>query len=282
MSLILNNISKVREQVSQWKAQGLTVGLVPTMGALHHGHQTLIETACKNCDKVIVSVFVNPTQFGPNEDFEKYPRTLESDAKICENCGVDIIFAPNAKEMYPDIKTLTKVVPPEFYQNKLCGKSRAGHFDGVAVVVLKLFNISQANKAFFGLKDAQQVIIIEKMVTDLNIPIEIIKCPLIRDNDGLATSSRNKYLSNEAREKALCLNKILNKIKELYTQGESNAQKAKNKALRLLSEEVEFEYLDFYDTSNFEQVEILKENTLIAIAARVEGVRLIDNIILEK
>lgn len=281
MSLILNNISNVKEQVSQWKKQGLSVGLVPTMGALHHGHKTLIEKACTECDKVIVSIFVNPTQFGPNEDFNKYPRTLETDATICESVGVDAIFAPSASEMYPDMNTYTKVMPPEFYQNKLCGKSRPGHFDGVAVVVLKLFNITQADKAYFGLKDAQQLMIIEKMVTDLNISIKIVKCPLIRDEDGLATSSRNKYLSASERKNALCLNKILQKIKILYKEGETSTNKVKQEALKLLSGGVEIEYLDFYKTSNFKETSTLEQNTLVAIAAKVNNVRLIDNIILE-
>ena len=195
--MLLNKIEDVRKQVSEWKKQGLNIGLVPTMGALHEGHLSLIKKAKSSCDKVVVSVFVNPIQFGPSEDFDKYPRTLEADTKLCDAEGVDIVFAPTPNEMYGGGKyvgdkcnqtigetstmdlprlsndTLTYVCPPFFYVNKLCGKSRVGHFDGVCTVVMKLFNIVQPNCAFLGQKDAQQVIIIKKMVNDLNIPIEI-------------------------------------------------------------------------------------------------------------
>ena len=174
--MLLNKIDEVRAEIKKWRAEGLRVGLVPTMGALHEGHLSLIKKAKTECDKVVVSVFVNPIQFGPSEDFDKYPRTLDADMKLCDGESVDIVFAPNAKEMYGDCRLsndcLTYVCPPYFFVDKLCGKSRVGHFDGVCTVVMKLFNIVQPDCAFFGQKDAQQVIIIKKMVKDLNVPIK--------------------------------------------------------------------------------------------------------------
>ena len=183
--MLLNKIIDVREEVKKWRAKGFKVGLVPTMGALHEGHLSLIKKAKSECDKVVVSVFVNPIQFGPSEDFDKYPRTLDEDMKLCDGESVDVVFAPNANEMYGGGRlsndTLTYVCPPYFYVDKLCGKSRVGHFDGVCTVVMKLFNIVQPDCAFFGQKDAQQVIIIKKMVQDLNIPVEIVQCPIVRE-----------------------------------------------------------------------------------------------------
>ncbi len=280
MSSIINHIIDVRSVVSEWKKQGFKVGLVPTMGALHAGHESLIKKACESCDKVVVSVFVNPTQFGPNEDFDKYPRTLESDAELCSKNGVDVVFAPSAEEMYPE-KDFTKVIPPEVYQNKLCGKSRLGHFDGVALVVTKLFNIVQADVAFFGQKDAQQVVIIKKMARDLNISTEIVTCPIIRDEDGLALSSRNTYLNSEQRKKALCLSKMLKKVVQMYQNGEISVEIVKNEALKLLEEGVVIDYFEFVSFETLEQKNNLDDKILVAIAARLGSIRLIDNIILE-
>lgn len=197
--MLVHTIEEVKNNVNEWKKQGLKIGVVPTMGALHDGHASLIKKAVETCDKVIVSVFVNPIQFGPSEDYDKYPRTLEDDVKLAESIGANIIFAPSPDEMYGKGQrlsndTLTYVAPPFFYVNKLCGKSRVGHFDGVCTVVLKLFNITQADYGFFGQKDAQQLIILKKMVKDLNVPIELIGCPIVREESGLALSSRNKYL----------------------------------------------------------------------------------------
>ena len=218
--MLLNKITEVRAEVKKWRAEGLKVGLVPTMGALHEGHLSLIKKAKAECDKVVVSVFVNPIQFGPSEDFDKYPRTLEEDMKLCDGEGVDVVFAPSAREMYGDCRLsndcLTYVCPPYFYVDKLCGKSRVGHFDGVCTVVMKLFNIVQPDCAFFGQKDAQQIIIIKKMVEDLNIPIEIVQCPIVREESGLALSSRNKYLSETGKKDALVLSQILNNIKAYF------------------------------------------------------------------
>ncbi|MDD3419764.1 MAG: pantoate--beta-alanine ligase, partial [Candidatus Gastranaerophilales bacterium] len=237
--------------------------------------------ARQTCDKVIVSVFVNPVQFGPNEDYDKYPRTLDSDHELCGRNGVDVIFAPTPSEMYPDQK-LTKIVPPIEYQGILCGKSRPGHFDGVALVVTKLFNITQADVAFFGQKDAQQFIIIKKFVQDLNIPIELVRCPIIRDEDGLAMSSRNTYLSDKDREKALCLNKMLSLIQEFYDSGELSIEKVKNEAVALVPQGVEVEYFEFVSSDDLEPKMLLEDGTLVAIAVKLNNIRLIDNIILEK
>lgn len=284
-SCILNKISDVRKIVKEYKKQGLTVGFVPTMGALHEGHASLIKESVAKCDKTIVSVFVNPTQFCPGEDFEKYPRTLEADTKLAVEIGADYVFAPSADEMYQGVNSLkdidlTYVTPAYRYVDKLCGKSRIGHFDGVALVVTKLFNIVQPDFAFFGMKDAQQLFILKKVVRDLNIDVEIIPCPIVREESGLALSSRNKYLSENGKQKALCLNKILKNIEELYKNGVTDVKKATDGAFALLPSDAELEYLEFVDYDTFEDVENLKPNTLVALSVRIDGVRLIDNILL--
>lgn len=290
-TILTNKIEDIRNKVSEWKKQDLKIGLVPTMGALHKGHESLIQKANETCDKVIVSVFVNPIQFGPNEDYDKYPRTIEQDKQTCEKNNVDIIFAPTASEMYNsqqekqiDLsnKSLTFVYPPYSLVDKLCGKTRSGHFDGVATVVLKLFNIAQPDFAFFGQKDAQQLIIIEKMVKDLNIPITIIPCPIVREEDGLALSSRNQYLTKEAREKALSINKSLLLIKQLYEKGTNETKILLDSSLSVLDKSLELEYLEFVDIENLENVDIINKTTLVAIAAKIGNVRLIDNIIIGK
>lgn len=284
-SYILNKISDVRKIVKEYKKQGLTVGFVPTMGALHEGHASLIKESVAKCDKTIVSVFVNPTQFCPGEDFEKYPRTLEADTKLAVEIGADYVFAPSADEMYQGVTSLkdmdlTYVTPAYRYVDKLCGKSRIGHFDGVALVVTKLFNIVQPDFAFFGMKDAQQLFILKKVVRDLNIDVEIIPCPIVREESGLALSSRNKYLSENGKQKALCLNKILKNIDELYRNGVVDIKKATDGAFALLPSDAELEYLEFVDYDTFEDVKLLKSNTLIALAVKIDGVRLIDNILI--
>ena len=283
--MLLHKISEVREQVKEWKRQGLTVGLVPTMGALHAGHLSLIKKAVEKCDRVVVSVFVNPIQFCPGEDLDKYPRTLEADTKLCNDNGVSIVFAPTPNEMYGDGQmrtndTLTYVIPPFFYVNTLCGKSRVGHFDGVCTVVNKLFNIVQPDYAFFGQKDAQQLIIIKKMVQDLNIPVEIVPCPIVREESGLAMSSRNKYLSEEDKKEALGLSKILNNIKTCYKKGITNVEALKETAFQFLNSHHDLEYLEFHDADNLEEKQIADDNTRVFIACKVAGVRLIDNILL--
>ena len=284
--MLLHKIEEVREEVKKWKKEGLTVGLVPTMGALHAGHLSLIKKAKETCDKVVVSDFVNPIQFGPSEDFDKYPRTLDADMELCNKEGVDIVFAPSASEMYGEGQrlsndTLTYVCPPFFYVNTLCGKSRTGHFDGVCTVVLKLFNIVQPDFAFFGQKDAQQVIIIRKMVKDLNVPIQIVQCPIVREESGLALSSRNKYLTEQGKKDALVLSKILNNIKSCYEKGITDVSALKETAYAFLSDKHDIEYLEIVDKDTLEDKTKADDNSIALIACRVEKVRLIDNIYLK-
>lgn len=283
--MLVHTIKEVREQIKEWKKAGLTVGLVPTMGALHNGHLSLIKKAVEKCDKVVVSVFVNPIQFCPGEDLDKYPRTLEADQKLCESNGVNIVFAPTPSEMYGDCQMrtndfLTYVIPPFFYVNKLCGKSRVGHFDGVCTVVNKLFNIVQPDFAFFGQKDAQQLIIIKKMVKDLNIPVEIIPCPIVREESGLALSSRNKYLSEEDKIQALALSKILNNIKNCYKKGITDVEALKETAYQFSNDHHDLEYLEFMNEENLDEMTTADDHTRVFIACKVGGVRLIDNILL--
>lgn len=303
--MLVHTIEELRELRNSWNnlkqketASTPKIGLVPTMGALHEGHLSLIKKAKETCDKVIVSVFVNPIQFGPSEDFDKYPRTLDADLELCNSVGVDVVFAPSAGEMYGGDKcitaeskysmietegrlsndTLTYVCPPFFYVNKLCGKSRVGHFDGVCTVVLKLFNIVQPDCAFFGQKDAQQVIIIKKMVKDLNVPVEIIQCPIVREESGLALSSRNKYLTEEGKKDALVLSKILNNIKACYNKGITDVNALKETAYSYLTDKHDMEYLEILDKNTLGEQEKANNDSIALIACRVENVRLIDNI----
>ena len=283
--MLIHTISDVREQIKNWKKEGLTIGLVPTMGALHAGHKSLIEKSVEKCDRTVVSVFVNPIQFCPGEDLEKYPRTLDADSKLCDEIGADIVFAPSPKEMYGEGHILsndflTYVIPPYFYVNKLCGKSRVGHFDGVCTVVNKLFNIVQPDFAFFGQKDAQQLVIIKKMVKDLNIPVEIVPCPIVREESGLALSSRNKYLSDEAKIDALALSKILFNIKACYDKGIKDIEALKETAYSYLNEHHNLEYLEFLDADTLEEKSTADSSTRVFIAVKIGNVRLIDNIML--
>lgn len=281
--MLMHTIAEVREQIRVWKRQGLTVGLVPTMGALHEGHLSLIKKSVEKCDKTVVSVFVNPIQFCPGEDFEKYPRTLDADRKMAEDAGVDIIFAPSAVEMYGEGHImsndfLTYVIPPYFYQDKLCGKSRVGHFDGVCTVVNKLFNIVQPDFAFFGEKDRQQLIIIQKMVKDLSVPVEIVPCPIVREEDGLAMSSRNRYLTEEERKDALVLKSILFNIKLCYNSGIKDVKALSETAYSYLKSCHSLEYLEFRDKNDLELKSVADEDTIVFIAVKIGSVRLIDNI----
>ena len=281
--MLVHTIEELRQKRAEWK--GLKVGIVPTMGALHEGHLSLIKKAKETCDKVVVSVFVNPIQFGPSEDFDKYPRTLDKDMELCNSVDVDLVFAPTPKEMYGEGNrlsndTLTCVCPPFFYVNKLCGKTRVGHFDGVCTVVLKLFNIVQPDYGFFGQKDAQQVIIIKKMVKDLNVPIEIIQCPIVREESGLALSSRNKYLSEEGKKDALVLSQILKNIKACFQKGITDVSALKETAYSYLTDKHDMEYLEILDKNTLEEKPNADKDSIALIACRVEGVRLIDNIYL--
>ena len=281
--MLLHTIAEVREQIKEWKKEGLTIGLVPTMGALHNGHKSLIDKSVAKCDRTVVSVFVNPIQFCPGEDLDKYPRTLDADEKLCSNAGVDIVFAPSPNEMYGEGHILsndflTYVIPPFFYTDKLCGKSRVGHFDGVCTVVNKLFNIVQPDFAFFGKKDMQQLIILKKMVKDLNIPVEIIPCPIVREDSGLALSSRNKYLSENGKKEALVLSRILLNIKSCYNKGITDVKALSETSYSFLNENHSLEYLEFRDKDTLEEKSIADDDTIVFIALRVENVRLIDNI----
>ena len=285
MILLIKKIDELKEKIDEYKKNNLKIGLVPTMGALHKGHFSLIEKSVSQNDVTIVSVFVNPTQFGPNEDYEKYPRMIENDLKGAEKSGADIVFSPSAEEMYSGCTLnnnyLTYVAPPYEYVNKLCGKSRPGHFDGVATVVTKLFNLTKADNAYFGMKDAQQLLIIKKMVKDLNMNINIVSCPIVREESGLAMSSRNNYLSLQGRKKALSLSKAIFTVENLVKNGKiKDVRYLTDVALKLL-EDTEVEYVEFVDYNTLENVSTIKDKTLFAIAARVEGVRLIDNILLE-
>lgn len=285
-TILTNRINEIREKVKQWKQNNLTIGLVPTMGALHKGHESLIKKAKEQCDKVIVSIFVNPTQFGPNEDYDKYPRTIETDQTICENNNVDLIFAPTPSEMYgtetTDMsnKNLTFVYPPYNLVDRLCGKTRLGHFDGVATVVLKLLNIVQPDYAFFGQKDAQQLIIINKMIKDLNVPVKIVPCKIVREDSGIALSSRNQYLSETGKAKALSISKTLFQIEKLYSQGIEESKILLDSSMSTLDKDLDLEYLEFADYETLEPIDIIHKKTLVAVAAKINNIRLIDNIIL--
>lgn len=272
---IIHKISQIREIT---KNLNVSVGLVPTMGALHSGHASLIEKSVKDNGFTIVSVFVNPVQFGINEDFDKYPRTLENDAQLCEKLGADVVFAPSVDEMYQNTRELTLVCPPYSAINKLCGKSRPGHFDGVATVVSKLFNITKCTRAYFGQKDAQQLFIIKKMVKDLNFDIEIVPCPIIRESDGLALSSRNSYLDENARKEALKLSRALNYSKELWQKGIRDKDILRDSALKIL-EGLDVDYVEIVEPETFEDWQETGKKALMLIAAKIPptNTRLIDN-----
>ena len=277
---IVKTIADVRKYVSDARSEGKSVGFVPTMGAMHVGHASLIDVAVKKCDYVVVSIFVNPTQFGPTEDLEKYPRNLDADAALCKEHGADLIFAPEVNQMYPD--QLITWVDVENITATLCGSFRPGHFRGVTTVCAKLFNIVGPDFAFFGQKDAQQVVVIRQMVADLNMPLEIVTCPIIRDADGLATSSRNKYLSESERKDALLLSKSLFMCRDLYQQGTKQANKLISAIRNVLSESenVKIQYIEIVNPQNLTPVEQIDDTGLVAIAAHVGSTRLIDNILL--
>ncbi len=274
--------NELKEIISEAK-KTKNIALVPTMGALHKGHKSLIDRAVKENDFTIVSVFVNPTQFGPNEDYDKYPRTLEDDIKLCTLAGADVVFAPSPKEMYDDIyfeeKETTLVCPPYKYVNKLCGKSRPGHFDGVCTVVSKLFNLSKCKRAYFGKKDAQQLFIIKKMVSELDFDIEIVPVDIVREDDGLATSSRNTYLSESDRKIAPNIYRGLNKAKELYNKGIKESQTLIDASMSYL-EEFDVDYVEIVSIDDFEKIDIIDKKALMLVAAKTpdKKVRLIDNI----
>lgn len=274
---IINKIDEVRSIVREWRRCGFTIGFVPTMGYLHEGHESLIKKAFEENDKVIVSIFVNPTQFGPNEDLSRYPRDLERDKELCMKNNVDIIFNPSVEEMYNN--DFTTFIDMEKLTEGLCGKSRPTHFRGVCTVVTKLFNIVNADKAYFGEKDAQQLAITKRLVRDLNINIEIVGCPIIREHDGLAKSSRNTYLSSKERQAAVILNTALQGAKEIIDNGERNSNIIKNYILdKLYSEPLaKVDYVEVVDALTLSEVSKIEKDTLIAIAVYIGKTRLIDN-----
>lgn len=274
---ISGSIKETRAMVKEWKAQGLSVALVPTMGYLHEGHRSLIDRARKENDKVVVSIFVNPMQFGPTEDLDAYPRDLERDSKICEDGGVDLIFHPEVSEMYgPDFHGYVDMtVLPE----KLCGASRPVHFRGVQTVVSKLFHIIPAQRAYFGQKDAQQLAIIRRMVIDLDFDIEIIGCPIIREDDGLAKSSRNTYLSADERAQAVILNQSLEEAMKAIEAGEKDAAKIKSVITEKLNTcpLAKIDYVEVVSFDNIQPIDTVDGAVLIAIAVYIGTTRLIDN-----
>jgi pantoate--beta-alanine ligase len=277
---ICNTISDMRAASRVARRDGKRLGFVPTMGALHEGHVSLVRAAKAKSDVVAVSIFVNPLQFGPNEDLAKYPRTFERDRDLLEKEAVDILFAPTPEEMYS--AGAVTCVTVEGLSEKLCGKSRPGHFRGVTTVVAKLFHIVEPDLAFFGQKDAAQATIIGHMVRDLNLPVEIVVCPIVRESDGLAMSSRNAYLSSQQRKSALVLHRALTEVKRRFDQGGRNAHALIEVAKQVLAQEhaVRLDYFEIVDPATLDPVQELTSTALVAVAAFVGNTRLIDNILL--
>ena len=273
-------IAELRRIVTQWKKDGNSIGFVPTMGYLHEGHGSLISRASEN-DKVVVSIFVNPMQFGKNEDLGSYPRDFEKDCELCKSLGADLIFHPEPSELYT----------PEFYSfvdmsmltENLCGASRPGHFRGVCTVVAKLFNIVKPDRAYFGEKDAQQLAVIKRMVYDLDFDVEIVGCPIVRDPDGLAKSSRNAYLSSEERKAALILSKAVNFAKIMITRGETDSQTVTSAMTEIIQAEplARIDYVKAVSSLTMENADIISPQTLIAIAVYIGKTRLIDSLIVK-
>ena len=278
---IVGTVKEVREQVKEWKKQGLSVGFVPTMGYLHEGHKSLMDAARKGNDKVVVSIFVNPMQFGPTEDLATYPRDLDHDAALCESAGVDLIFHPEAEEMYE--KDFCSFMDMTGLTEGLCGKTRPIHFRGVCTVVNKLFNIVTPDHAYFGQKDGQQLAVIKRMVRDLNMDIEIVGCPIVREEDGLAKSSRNTYLSSEERKAALILSKKVALGKEL-----AKTEKDANKVVEAMKKNIETEplakidYVEAVDALSMAPVEKLEGTCMLAMAVYIGKTRLIDNTLINE
>ncbi|MBU4343730.1 MAG: pantoate--beta-alanine ligase [Candidatus Omnitrophica bacterium] len=273
-------IRSLVKEIEATKRQGKTIGFVPTMGCLHDGHLSLIRKARRDADCVVVSIFVNPAQFGPNEDLKKYPRDIKRDLGLLRASGVDIVFAPGIKSLYPD--KFSTYVDVGDLTSGLCGASRPGHFRGVATIVVKLFNIIKPGIAYFGQKDAQQAILIKKMVHDLNMDVKIKIMPIIREKDGLAMSSRNKYLSSQERKKALSLNRSLESAKDLYKKGERDSYKIIKKMQGMIPQNngTKIDYIDVVDIEDLKSVKRISGKTLVALAVKVGKTRLIDNTIL--
>ncbi len=277
--IMLNKVEEVRSIIKSWKKEGLSIGFVPTMGYLHEGHQSLIMRAAGENDRVVVSIFVNPMQFGPTEDFNSYPRDLLRDSAICQESGAHLVFHPDASDIY--LSDFCTYVDMDSLTWGLCGKSRPGHFRGVCTVVNKLFNIVSADRAYFGQKDAQQLAVVKRMVRDLNMDIEIVGCPIIRETDGLAKSSRNTYLSPVERSAALILNSSLSTGRQLLEKGEKNSQIL----VRAITEKIQTEpyakidYIEVVDADTLEKVDFIEKPVLVALAVYIGKTRLIDNFI---
>ena len=281
---LVHTVAELRDEVTAAKAQGLTIGLVPTMGALHEGHASLIAAANKENDFVVVSVFVNPTQFGPNEDLDAYPRTLEADCKLAEKMGANVVFAPSPKEMYPSADDTWVEVTGDITK-VLCGRTRPIHFRGVTTVVTKLFNLAQPDRAYFGQKDAQQVEVLKRMVKDLFFPLQLRVMPIIREADGLAKSSRNTYLSAEEHTAALVLSRSLKAAKAMYEAGERDAAKITAAVTADIEKEPmsNIDYVEIYALPGLEPVATpMVGSNLLAVAVKFGTTRLIDNVVLEE
>jgi len=278
---VAKTIESVRNLVKVARSKGKKIGFVPTMGALHIGHISLIEAAAKKCDFVVVSIFVNPTQFGPGEDFEKYPRPLKADLEICKKAGVDVVFAPATKQMYPQ-ENFTWV-NVEKLTEQLCGRFRPGHFSGVTTVCAKLFNIVMPDVAYFGQKDAQQAIVIKRMVTDLNMPLKIVVCPTVRQADGLAVSSRNQYLTEQQKKDAAYIYKALKKSKNLIKTGTTKSKAIISEMRGILKQvpSIKIEYISIVDAGTLQELDKITGRVLIAAAVKIGSTRLIDNILVD-
>ena len=272
---ITKTVEETRKQIKQWKKEGKTIGLVPTMGFLHEGHASLIRKCREQNDIVVVSDFVNPTQFGPNEDLEAYPRDFERDSKLCESLGADLIFAPSPEDMYHDPHAFVSI---DTLSETLCGKTRPIHFKGVCTVVTKLFHIVAPDRAYFGEKDAQQLAIIRKMVKDLNFDIEIVGCPIVREEDGLAKSSRNTYLNDKERQAALCLSRAVKTGKEVIYTG-ADAKEVLNPMKAIIEAEplARIDYVMMVDALTMQPIEKADRDVLVAMAVYIGKTRLIDN-----
>lgn len=279
---IVSAVDDVRRQVREWRAGGLSVGLVPTMGYLHEGHKSLIDKAVEQNDRVVVSVFVNPTQFGPGEDLATYPRDLDRDAALCEEAGASLIFHPEQEDMYFD--DFCTWVDMDGLTKGLCGKTRPTHFRGVCTVVSKLFHIVQPDRAYFGQKDAQQLAVIRRMVRDLNFDLEIVGCPIIREEDGLAKSSRNTYLSPEEREAATILHKALVQGREMIQNGEKQADAVVKEITAIIQSEplAKIDYVEVVDFDRIESIQTIEGTVLTAVAVYIGKTRLIDNFIISQ
>ncbi|HHH81229.1 MAG TPA: pantoate--beta-alanine ligase [candidate division Zixibacteria bacterium] len=279
---VIRSIQEMYKLSESVRKEGKIIGFVPTMGYLHEGHLSLIRTARKRCDLLVVSIFVNPTQFGPNEDLNSYPRDFERDSKLCEKEGVDVIFAPSAEEMYPDgYSTWVEVKGP--VTEVLCGAFRPGHFRGVTTVVAKLFNIVQPHFAVFGQKDAQQLVVIKKMTRELNFPVEIVAAPTVREKDGLAMSSRNEYLNENERKVAPKIYQSLILAKNMLLRGERDTEKIKNEMRKFLESAklIKIQYIDIVDADTLKPLKNAQGRVMVALAAFLGRARLIDNIIVD-